>query len=222
MVRQVNQRGDFRLAAIEIAMASGHREAVAHQLRHRDVVRLAVGAGAVTALVGETVAVRVRVANRTAAKRGDRTEAVIVTAATKIRPLQRIREGELSRKLYHQLGFIPGVIIDVEILLSPERRHVVESTKINDKPTALQINSQSEEETIEGGVQGRPGLAANNRTVGSANSAAKIVKTPQRTVRNVTRENQNSVVGSERTTRELLPFSPKHTTVSINIPKSYV
>jgi flagellar M-ring protein FliF len=134
-----------------------------------------------------------------------------------------IRENELTRKLYEQLDFIPGAKIAVQIELTPEVRHEVTSLTYSGKPTALETSAESEDETISSGkAGGRPGVAANNDPSGFANSAASVNGQTTETTRNSTREQQRSVIGQERTTREYLPFSPKAVTVSISVPKSYI
>ena len=134
-----------------------------------------------------------------------------------------IRENELTKKIFDALDFIPGAKIAVQIELTPEVRHEVTSIKYNEKPTAIETSAQADEETItSGNTGGRPGVAANNDPSGFANSAASVDTQTTQTTRNSSNEQQRSVVGQERTTRELLPFSPKKVTVSIGVPKSYI
>lgn len=168
----------------------------------------------------EEVGVLDMFANRT--YRGDKTGA-FAGGDDDYTAYKSIRENQLTKKLYDQLSFIPGPKINVQIELQPEVRHQIESVKFNDKPTALRSSTVTEEETSSNKpTGGRPGTAPNNDPAGFANSAASVAATTSETIRNVSREDQQSIVGQERTMREVLPFSPKDVTVSISIPLSYI
>jgi flagellar M-ring protein FliF len=129
-------------------------------------------------------------------------------------------EREWQRKIYDQLAMIPGVIVGVNVELTPELVHSTHSTKLDPKPTTIKSSESSKETTSTiAGPSGRPGAEANgvngNRAIAVNAAGGGQSQTTE------SRSETQSVPGHEQTLISKVPLVPSAVTASIEVPASY-
>lgn len=129
-----------------------------------------------------------------------------------------VRESLLRRKIENQLSHIDGVKVDVNIDVDWEKKHDSRSVKFNEKPTAVESSTKTEElQTSAPQPAGPPGVQANNA---ATNTGATVAAAPS-TTKNISREDQKMVVGQEVISKSYYPYRTKDVHVSIGIPDTY-
>jgi flagellar M-ring protein FliF len=130
-------------------------------------------------------------------------------------------ERDFQRKLRDQLSYIPGIIVGINVELTPEVKRESMLEKIDQKPTTVSTKTISKEMTSHAPqIQGRPGAQSNgvgNQPVAlqqSATSGGESTSTESR-------EDILNVPGHETTQTTFAGLVPKKVTASIDVPASY-
>ncbi|MDX1947347.1 MAG: hypothetical protein SFU86_18240 [Pirellulaceae bacterium] len=130
-------------------------------------------------------------------------------------------ERDWQRKIAGQLAMIPGVIVGVNVELSPEIEHTRQLLKLDPKPVTTNASEFNEETSSRPSVPaGRPGAVSNgvgNQPVAINATAAGAAET-QRTV---SRSDIHNVPGYEQESVTRTPLVPTKVTASIDVPASY-
>jgi flagellar M-ring protein FliF len=116
---------------------------------------------------------------------------------------------------------IPGVIVGVNVELSPELRHTTQTVKLDTKPIAV-FASESSKEASSSPVapSGRPGAVPNgvgNQPIAVASSQTGGNQSTTTESRSETR----NVPGTEQVIMQHAPLTPTKVTASIDVPASY-
>jgi flagellar M-ring protein FliF len=133
-------------------------------------------------------------------------------------------ERDWQRKIADQLAMIPGVIVGVNVELSPEIVDRTQSVKLDAKPITLSSEETSKESTVRSlGNAGRPGALPNG--VDSPGNRAIALNQPTSTGNESTTTESRSQVqnlpGQEHLVQERAPLVPKKVTAAIDVPASY-
>ena len=126
-------------------------------------------------------------------------------------------------KIADQLKMIPGVIVGVNVELSPEIQHTTQSVKLDTKPFAISSSETSKESTTQrAGNAGRPGAVPNgvgpgNNPIAVASAAAGAESTTTETNSQV-----QNLPGHEQVVQTRAPLVPTKVTASIEVPRSYI
>ncbi|HEX5104480.1 MAG TPA: hypothetical protein VFV87_11745, partial [Pirellulaceae bacterium] len=125
-----------------------------------------------------------------------------------------------QRKITDQLSMIKGVVVGVNVELSPELEHRLRTVKLDPKPVTVNSRETSKESTTQApGPGGRPGAVPN----GVGNQAV-AVSTSTSNGQSSTTETQSDIVnvpGYEETVTDKVGLIPTIVTASIEVPASY-
>lgn len=129
-------------------------------------------------------------------------------------------ERDWQRKITDQLSMIPGVVVGVNVELTPEIEHNLQTVKLDPKPVALQTSEASTEKTTQAPqIAGRPGAQSN----GVGNQPVSIATTTGSGGSNLT-ETRNEAINLPGYAVESIgksPLTPTMVTASIEVPASY-
>jgi flagellar M-ring protein FliF len=129
-------------------------------------------------------------------------------------------ERDWQRKIAGQLAMIPGVIVGVNVELSPEIQNTSDSYKLDTKPVTVNSTEFSKESSSQPVTPaGRPGAVSNG--VGNQPVAVSSTSAGSESQTTETRSNQTSVPGHERIVQQRAPLVPVKVTASIDVPASY-
>jgi len=130
-------------------------------------------------------------------------------------------EREWQRKISEQLGYIPGVVVGVNVELNPQLEHTSQAVKLDPKPVAVLSSEFSKEATTQTPqVAGRPGAQSN----GVGNSPVSLQQTAATGPESQTTESRSetrNAPGHETIRTQQAPLVPKKVTASIDVPASY-
>jgi flagellar M-ring protein FliF len=130
-------------------------------------------------------------------------------------------ERDWQKKIYEQLSMIPGVIVGVNVELSPELRHTTQTVKLDTKPIAVFASDSSKEASSSPvAPSGRPGAVPNgvgNQPIAVASSQTGGNQSTTTESRSETR----NVPGTEQVIMQHAPLTPTKVTASIDVPASY-
>jgi flagellar M-ring protein FliF len=129
-----------------------------------------------------------------------------------------------QQKIADQLSMIPGVIVGVNVEMTPEVIDRTQSVKLDPKPITLSSEESSKESTVRSpGNAGRPG-AVPNGIDGPGNRAIALNQTTAGGNESTTTESRTNVQnmpGQEVKYTEGAGLVPTKVTASINVPASY-
>ncbi|MEX2176801.1 MAG: hypothetical protein WD872_20710 [Pirellulaceae bacterium] len=130
-------------------------------------------------------------------------------------------ERDWQRKIAEQLSMIPGVVVGVNVEMSPEIQHSSTTTKLDPKPVTLIAKEFTKESVTQlPNSAGRPGAQPNG--VGNqAASVAPLVAASNESTTNETRSDVQNLPGHEQILQQLAPLVPKKVTAAIDVPASY-
>ncbi|HZN32344.1 MAG TPA: hypothetical protein VFB80_00945 [Pirellulaceae bacterium] len=131
-------------------------------------------------------------------------------------------ERSWQEKISQQLSMIPGVVVGVNVELSPEIEHTSDLLKLDPKPVTVLAGEYSKDSTIQGpGNGGRPGAQSNGvhgNTPVNLNLTASNGPQSQTTE---SRSNTHNVPGFEHQVQRNAALVPTRVTASIEVPASY-
>lgn len=126
-------------------------------------------------------------------------------------------------KIAEQLKMIPGVIVGVNVELSPEIQHTTQSVKLDPKPVAIDSTETSKESTTQrAGNAGRPGAVPNGVGPGNNPIAVASAAGGAESTTNETTSDVRNVTGHEQVVQTRAPLVPTKVTASIQVPRSYI
>lgn len=129
-------------------------------------------------------------------------------------------ERDWQRKIADQLAMIPGVIVGVNVELSPELSHQSQTIKLDAKPVAVESNEFTKEQSSTSpSPAGRPGAIPNG--VGNQPVAVNNTSSANESQTSESRSEVRNVPGHEQTVMKRAPLVPTVVTASIDIPASY-
>lgn len=130
-------------------------------------------------------------------------------------------ERDWQKKIYNQLTMIPGVVVGVNVELSPEIQHTIQTMKLEPKPVTVFASESQKEATSSPHVPaGRPGAVPNgvgNQPI-AVNAGAAGGNESQSTE---SRSETRTVPGTEQIVKQNAPLVPTKVTASIDVPASY-
>lgn len=129
-------------------------------------------------------------------------------------------ERDWQRKIADQLAMIPGVIVGVNVELSPELSHSSQVIKLDPKPVAVESNEFTKEQSSTSpSPAGRPGAVPNG--VGNQPVAVTTTSSGNESQTSESRSEVRNVPGHEQVVMKRAPLVPTSVTASIDIPASY-
>jgi len=130
-------------------------------------------------------------------------------------------ERDWQQKIAAQLATIPGVIVGVNVELSPEIEHSKQIVKLDPKPITLQSSEATTEKTTQAPqVAGRPGAQSNG--VGNQPVAIAATSSSPGSSLTETKNEAINVPGYEVENIGNSPLMPTMVTASIEVPRSYL
>jgi flagellar M-ring protein FliF len=130
-------------------------------------------------------------------------------------------ERDWQRKIAEQLSMIPGVIVGVNVELSPELQNSSQIVKIDPKPVTVsssEFTKEASQQPASGG--GRPG-AVPNGVVGNQPVAISTSSQGPQSETSETRSQVQNLSGHEQRVIETAALVPTKVTASIDVPASY-
>lgn len=129
-------------------------------------------------------------------------------------------ERDWQQKVANQLSMIPGVVVGINVELTPELEHSSQSVKLDPKPVTLQASEATTEKTTQAPqVAGRPGAQANG--VGNQPVAISATSSSPASSMTETRSETQNIPGYQVETIGKSPLIPTMVTASIEVPTSY-
>ena len=129
-------------------------------------------------------------------------------------------ERDWQRKIAGQLAMIPGVIVGVNVELSPEIENTIQSVKVDAKPVPVSASEFTEESSSKPTAPaGRPGAVSNG--VGNQPISVTSTASGSETQKTVSRSELTNIPGYAQTTEKRAPLVPTKVTASIDVPVSY-
>jgi len=130
-------------------------------------------------------------------------------------------ERDWQRKIADQLAMIPNVVVGVNVELSPDLQHSMQTIKLDPKPVTVSANEMNKESTVTNpNPAGRPGAVPN----GVGNQPVAITSTVTSGPEQTTTESSSQIrnlPGHEQIVMQKAPLVPTKVTASIDVPASY-
>jgi flagellar M-ring protein FliF len=131
-------------------------------------------------------------------------------------------ERDWQQKIAQQLAMIPGVIVGVNVELTPEIENTASTVKYDPKPVTVATTEFNKEATTQGpGNGGRPGAQSNGVTGNSPVSLQQTASSGPESQLTENRSTNQNVPGFEHRTMRSATLIPKSATASIDVPASY-
>ena len=129
-------------------------------------------------------------------------------------------ERDWKSKIVDQLSMIPGVVVGVNVELSPQTKKTTQTVKIDAKPVTISTSEfEKDSSTQPANPAGRPGAAPNG--VGNQPVAVTTTTSGAETQANERRSEAQSVPGHEHVLEENAPLLPVSASAAIEVPASY-
>jgi flagellar M-ring protein FliF len=131
-------------------------------------------------------------------------------------------ETDWRKKIYDRLSMIPGVVVGVNVDLSPQVQSDTTTIKLDSKPVPIRSTETTRESSSSAPVNaGRPG-AVPNGVAPVGNQPAEVASAAgPKSQESESRSEQQNIAGHEQTISRKAPLIPERVTASIDVPASY-